>query len=29
MELSTCHVCGEPIGGQWHMLTEGNVEYEG
>lgn len=29
MQLSACDVCGEPIGGQRHILTEGNSEYEG
>ena len=29
MQLATCHECGEPIGGQSHRLTKGNVEYHG
>lgn len=29
MQLIKCHECGEPIGGQRHKLTKGNVEYRG
>ena len=28
-QLETCPTCGEPIGGQRHKLTKGNVEYKG
>ena len=29
MQLAACHECGEPIGGESHRLTKGNVEYHG
>ena len=29
MQLAMCPECGEPIGGQRHKLTAGNIEYRG
>ena len=29
MQLAKCQECGEPIGGERHKLTAGNIRYTG